>query len=334
MKRTTIADVAKRANVSKSTVSQYLNGRYEYMGEETKKKIEEAIKELKFQPNIVARSLKQKKTSTIGVIVANILHAFQTEVIRAIEDICHQHDYHVIVCNSDDVPEKEKKYIEMLIAKQVDGLIVFPTNRNTDLYKQLVERRYPLVFMDRLVKDVGVDTVLLHNENAAKMAIEHFLEKGYERIGIVTTSLVHQTTPRVERIEGYKKTLNEKDIPIREEYIIALPLEQIKAGLKKMFSVENPPQALLAGNDLALMKILEFTKEQGLSVPNDVALIGIDNPSFAHIYHPALTTIRPPSFEMGKKAADLLFEAIANRKPDQTARIYRFEPELIHRQSV
>lgn len=125
MKRITIQDVARLAGVSKSTISQYLNKRYDYMSEETKKRIEAAINELGYEPNFIARSLKQKKTSTIAVIVANILHSFSTKVIRAVEDYCNENGFHVIVCNADDDPEKEANYIRMLRAKQVDGMIVF-----------------------------------------------------------------------------------------------------------------------------------------------------------------------------------------------------------------
>src|SRR5699024_7590258 len=130
VKRVTISDVAQHAGVSKSTVSQYLNRRYDYMGKNTKEKIESAIKELEYSPNMVARSLKQKSSTTIGVIVANILHVFSTQVIRAIEDFCHDKGFHVIVCNADDNPNKEKTYIDMLRAKQVDGIIAFPTGDN------------------------------------------------------------------------------------------------------------------------------------------------------------------------------------------------------------
>src|SRR5699024_2344939 len=168
-------DVARRANVSKSTVSQYLNKRFNYMGEETKKRIEKAIDDLGYQANVIARSLKQKRTFTIGVIVANILHAFSTQVIRAIEDVCQEHDVHVIVCNADDDQEKEKKYIEMLRAKQVDGLIVLPTGENIELYETMVDTPFPLVFMDRKVKGLKVDTFLLDNEDAVKQAFTHFV---------------------------------------------------------------------------------------------------------------------------------------------------------------
>lgn len=333
MKRVTMADVAEHANVSKSTVSQFLNKRYDYMGEETKKRIEESINELGYQANFIARSLKQKRTSTIGVIVANILHTFSTQVIRAIEDVCNEQDMHVIVCNADDEPVKEKKYIKMLRAKQVDGLIVFPTGGNMDLYESMVQEQYPLVFVDRLVEGLAVDTFLLDNEDAAKMAVDHFIDKGHQRIGMITTSLIRNVTPRVERIEGYKKALKAQGIEPVKEYVKGLELHEIKNGLAEMLALERPPTALLAGNDLTLMEVLKFAKEHNLEIPGDLALINIDDVSFANIYSPPLTTIAQPAFEMGKEAAHLLLDKIEKPKDEREHQIRRFKGELVVRES-
>src|SRR3954465_5055821 len=182
MENVTMADVAKAAGVSKSTVSQFLNKRFEYMGEKTKLKIEEAIAELGYQPNFIARSLKQKRTSMVGIIVANITHYFSTEISRAIEDFFHKHDLHAIVCNADDDPEKEKKYIEMLRAKQVDGLIIFPTGQNNDLYETMVKQGYPVVFVDRKVENLDVFSVITNNTESTYKAIQHFIENGHKNI--------------------------------------------------------------------------------------------------------------------------------------------------------
>ena len=157
---------SKACEVSKSTVSQFLNKRYEYMSELTRERIELAIEELDYRPNIVARSLTQKSTFTVGVIVANILHSFSTHIIRAIENKFYEKGFHIIVCNADDEPDKEKEYIEMLMAKQVDGIIIFPTGGNVDLYKRMKKSGFPLVFMDRTIADLGIETVLLDNDKA------------------------------------------------------------------------------------------------------------------------------------------------------------------------
>jgi LacI family transcriptional regulator, kdg operon repressor len=332
MKTITISDVAKHANVSKSTVSQYLNKRYDYMGEKTKTRIEEAIEELGYQPNIVARSLKQKSTSTIGVIVANILHAFTTQVIRAIEDHCHESDFHIIVCNADEDPEKEKKYIEMLRAKQVDGLIIFPTGGNVTLYQKMLDEKFPVMFMDRSVEEVSIPSFLLDNKKAARLAVDYFVNKGHERIGIVTASIMRSLTPRIERIQGYKEALSDHGIKITDEYIKSSDIDKIQDELKDLFSSDNPPQALLAGNDLALIEILKFIKENNMRIPEDISVVGIDDVSFANLFSPPITTIAQPAFEMGKAAAEQLLETIQKNESKQT-NIHRFEPKLIIRES-
>lgn len=333
MKRTTIVDVAKHANVSKSTVSQYLNRRYEYMGEETKKRIELAIKELGYRPNIIARSLKQKSTMTIGVIVANILHVFSTQVIRAIEDVCNEKNFQVIICNADDNPGKEKEYIDMLRAKQVDGIIAFPTGGNIDLYNQLINERYPLIFMDRLVESISVEAVLLDNAKASHLAIEQFIQKGYRKIAMVSPPVDNNVTPRIERIEGYKKALQKYNLPFEPEYFASGHISEMQPLLQKMFDLSEPPNALLALNDRVLFEVLKFTKKENIQIPKELAVIGIDDVSFSSFYHPALTTIAQPSFEMGKKAAELLLNRISNKNKELDSKVYRYDPELIIRSS-
>lgn len=327
MKKVRIADVARVAQVSPSTVSQYLNKRYHYMSEETKQRIKTAIEELNYQPNYVARGLRQKKTSTIGVIVANILHTFSTEIIRAIEDYCHLNQFHVIVCNADDKPSKEKEYIEMLIAKQVDGFIVFPTGENLAVYEALIDQGYPIVFMDRLGSNGKGPSVLLDNESASKLAVEHFIDEDIHRIGIVTTTINQHLTPRLERVEGYKKALKYNNLPIREEFIIHTDLKDIQKCVQALLHSLHPPEGLIAGNDLTLLEILKLCKKENISIPDELAIIGIDEVPFASAFQPSLTTIAQPTFEMGNKAAELLF-AKMNNDDLSLKNVYRFEPKM------
>lgn len=333
MKRVTINDVAQHASVSKSTVSQYLNKRYEYMSKSTKQRIEHSVKELDYSPNMIARSLTQKSTKTIGVIVANILHTFSTQVIRAVEDYCNEADFHVIVCNADDNPIKEKRYIDMLRDKQVDGIIVFPTSDNSSLYKNLVNVKYPIVFMDRIVPDVSVDTILLDNEAASKLAVDLFVKKGYSRIGMISPFTDKNITPRVERVTGFKKALEMNNIPFNPEYLLSTKTKNIKAGMEKMLYLSQPPDALLASNDFVMFEILKFAKENKFKIPEDIAIIGIDDVSFASFYNPTLTTIAQPAFEMGEKAAQLLLKKIIDNESKVETTIYRFPPRLLKRSS-
>ncbi|WP_106496461.1 LacI family DNA-binding transcriptional regulator [Lentibacillus sp. Marseille-P4043] len=333
MKTITIADVAEHAGVSKSTVSQYLNQRYDYMGEKTKKRIEQAIEELEYSPNIIARSLKQKSTRTIGVIVANILHVFSTQVIRAIEDFCNESNFHVIVCNADDDPSKEKRYIDMLRAKQVDGIIAFPTGGNVALYNELITDNYPVVFMDRIIPEVEIPTILLDNEKASSLAVDQFIGNGYRKIGMVSPPITPWVTPRLERIDGFKKALQAHAIPFQPSYLISGKIGELGEKIHEMLTQSDPPEALVALNDRVLFEILTYTKEHQINIPEDLALIGIDDVSFAGFYNPTLTTIAQPAFQMGKKAAALLLNRIKDKNSVDDQKVYRFEPELIKRES-
>ncbi|TWG30740.1 LacI family DNA-binding transcriptional regulator [Geobacillus sp. C56-T2] len=333
MKKVTMADVAKLANVSKSTVSQYLNKRYEYMSEETRKRIAEAIEELGYQPNVIARSLKQKTTATIGVIVFNMLHMLTTQVLHAIEEECQKRGFQVIVSNSGDDPEKERTYIEMLLAKQVDGLIVFPTGKNEDVYQRLAAERFPLVFVDRMVPGVEVDSVLLDNFGAAEMAVDYLASGGYDRIAIVTPPLVPYNVPRMERLAGFRAAMAKRGLDIDDRNIIAADPAALPEELKKRFADPRRPNALFAINDLTLMGVLRFVKENAIRMPDELALINIDDVPFADIYTPALTTIAQPTFAMGKKAAEQVFLQI-DRKRSGKPHVFRFSPVLMERTSI
>ena len=222
----------------------------------------------------------------------------------------------------------------MLRAKQVDGLFIFPTGGNVELYQSMVRENYPIVFIDRIVAEINnVDTVLLENENASYTATEMLIKNGHRNIAIITQAINRNISPRLERIQGYKKALQNYDIPLIDEYIKALDINQIETGLEKMFSISNPPTAIIAGNDLSLMEILNFIKKNNYNVPQDIAVISIDDVPFANIFDPPLTTIKQPTFKIGRKAAELLINKIENPDEKIEAKIYRFRPELMIRKS-
>lgn len=333
LKSTTIADVAELADVSKSTVSQFLNGRYEYMSERTRERIELAIGELDYRPNIVARSLKQKSTFTIGVIVANILHSFSTQIIRAVENSFRENGFHIIVCNADDEPEKEREYIEVLMAKQVDGFIIFPTGGNLDLYSRMKRQRIPIVFMDRKIEDMEIATVMLDNEHAATLAVNDLVENDYRNISIVTTSIIRNISPRVERIQGYKHALKLHEIPVNPEYIKTSDADKVSVVLEELFALAIPPEAIIAGNDIVLIEVLKYIKQHGIRIPEDIAVIGIDEVSFASFYTPTITTISQPAIEMANHAVKLLLNQINDKSTPVEVGVFRFKASLIKRES-
>lgn len=330
MGKATIGDVAARAGVSKSTVSQFLNKRYQHMGQETRVKIEEAIEALDYRPNVLARGLKQKRTGAIGVIVANIMHRLSTEICRGIEDYCQEQDISVILCNSDEDGEKEKKYAEMLQAKQVDGIILLPTGKNGPLYKNLAKQGYPILFMDRRVEGVKADTIVVNNREAVTRAVEHLASLGHRSIALATGPLTIST--RTERTEGFRAAMSGLGLECESRNIINAEISSLKERFRKRFEEPEPPTALIAGNDLVLLEALAFVKEQGLRVPEDLALVAFDNIPFAHLLTPTLTTINQPSLEMGRKAAERMIARIRAEEAPEAAE-FVFECELAMRES-
>ncbi|MCL6602510.1 MAG: LacI family transcriptional regulator [Paenibacillus sp.] len=334
MKKLTIEDVAQKAGVSKSTVSQFLNKRFKYMSEATKNRIAAVIEELNYQPNGLARSLKQNRTHMVGIIVANIDYSLSIQCIRAIENELQSRGIQVIICNADENAEKESKYVETLVARQVDGLIIFPTGNNPSSYTRLTEAQFPLVFMDRLVEGVTTQSLLLDNEMAVKLGISELVRNGHERIALLSLPLgEYSITPRKERMSGYKKAMEEAGLSLNEKYICSVPREEIAAEVKRLLELSEPPTALLASNDIVLAEILKYANKQAISIPNDLSVVGIDDVEFAHIYNPVITTIRQPAYEMGMQAAKIMLSCIEDMG-SYVPITYRFLPSLQQGQSV
>jgi LacI family transcriptional regulator, kdg operon repressor len=334
MKKVTMLDVAVKAGVSKSTVSQYINNRYEFMAESTRIRIQEAIRELGYIPNFVAKSLKQKKSSTIGVIVANILHTFSTEIIRAIGDACETSHFHMFVCNADDNPEKEREYINMLLAKQVDGLIIFPTADNMCLYEELKRSNFPVVFVDRKLEQPIYPTLMLNNEMAAELAVKELLKKGHTKIGAVSMSISLKVSPRIERISGFKKTLAGNGILPNDNWIITAERKEILPALEQLWLQDDRPEAFFATNDLSLIELLKFLRKKKVTIGKDVSVIAVDDSDFLEIAATPITAIKQPTFEIGKDAAETLFKLIAEPDLQDSYDIRRYDPALIERESV
>lgn len=304
-KKITMEDVAQAAGVSKSTVSQYLNQRFSYMSEETRNKVAKTIEDLDYRPNFLARSLKLKRTLTVGIIIANILHKFSTEVIRAVEDYFHEIGYNVIICNSDNNPEKEKQYIEMLLSKQVDGILVIPTEENVDLYNSLVAKKIPLVFIDRKVKNVNVPAIVTNNDEASHQITEYLINVGYKNVVFISEPL--KTYTRVQRMVGYKKASKENN---RQPIILSGQLDALPENIEE-FIKENPGSlAIIAANDLVFQVVMEQMRYHDLVAGEDFSIIVFDDIPLAKILKPTITTVVQPSSKIGKEASRVLLELI------------------------
>lgn len=302
MKRITIKDVAERAGVSTSTVSQYLNGRYNYMGEETKLRIEKAVTDLEYRPNFMARNLKSRSTKTIGIIVSNILHHFAVSMTRKIEDYCDDDGYNLIICNADDDSEKEEKYINNLIEKQVDGLIIMPTTGNDELYKKLSSQNFPVVFIDRFMEEVDIPSFKLDNHHAVTLAYDYLTKQKVEHYCYIGASDSMNITPRLERLEQFKKLTPRQKVITGES-------DELYNRIDTEFT-NTQSNGIILANDFALMAFLKYANHKKLDLMNENHLIAIDDLPLADVYRPQISTVAQPIEKIAQNAYRQLMKHI------------------------
>ncbi|MEN6411460.1 MAG: substrate-binding domain-containing protein [Veillonellales bacterium] len=329
----TINDVAAKAGVSKSTVSRYLNGRYECMSLGTKEKITQVIAELDYHPNAVARSLKQKSTKTIGAIVANILNPFSTSIVRGVEDYCKQSGFNLILCNADDDPVKEKEYITMLMTKQIDGLMINTTGHNNALL-QGVTQQIPVVLIDRKVAAIKADTVTADSCRGAYLAVRHLIGLGHTRIALLALPCAN-ISPRLERVQGYKQALTDCGLPVDERLVVETCTAQavVLERIKQLLAMNPRPTALFGVNNLMTMSIIKALKKLAIPIPADMAVIGFDDWEWAELLEPPVTVIAQPTYDMGKKAGELLLKRIKSGRAGKRPSVIVYPPALVVRKS-
>ncbi|MEK3992256.1 LacI family DNA-binding transcriptional regulator [Robertmurraya sp. FSL R5-0851] len=332
--RVTIADVAKHAGVSKSTVSRILNGNYGQNTQETIDKVLRIIKELDYRPNMLAQSLKSMKTNVIGIILSNLKNPFWARVLEGVEDTCRLNGYSLMICNSNEDPLLEDEHIKGFQMKQVDGIIINPTVKNDFLYKSIVEKQFPFVTINRKIFGLDVDLVTMDNVAGAFAGVEHLLRNGKKSIALFVYT-PDNISPRLDRIEGYKKALTKNGVMVEDSliHIIEEKKGMVKETVKRILSENyNRPEAIFSTNNMMTLEILEGIKELGLNVPDDISLLGYDETVWSMHLDPPLTTVNQPSYEMGELAAKRLIELI-EKKGDKEPTINVLQPNLIIRES-
>lgn len=306
-----IEDVAREAGVSTATVSRVLSGK-PYVSDALRLKVLNAVQELNYRPSRVARSLRVQRSSIIGLIISDIQNPFFTSVVRAVEDVAQQKGFSVILCNSDESIEKEQAYIDLMLDEHVSGLIVSPTATDNDIYRRLVEAAVPVVAIDRRVVDTPIDTVVGDNVQAAYEIVSHLIENGYRRIGAVLG--VPDASTGAERYSGYVQALTSHGIATDPALVrTGMPRSNIGYDLTLgLLQSENPPDAIFTGNNLLTIGALRAIDELGLRIPDDVALAAFDEMEWMFLVKPALTVVAQPTYAMGKRAAELLLQRIAD----------------------
>ncbi|MCX7780865.1 MAG: LacI family transcriptional regulator [Negativicutes bacterium] len=330
----TINEVAAKAGVSKSTVSCYLNEKFEAMSPETRARIAAVIAELDYRPNALARSLKQKRTHTIAAIVANILNPFSTTIIRGAEDCCQKAGMNLILCNADDKPDKEKEYIEMLLAKQVDGLIINTTGSNNALIREVCAHT-PVVLIDRKAPEAACDTIAVNGRDGSRQAVDHLVKLGHRRIAMFTLPY-RNISPREDRVLGFQEALARHGLEFDPELLIETEAAEDRIAFHMRALVARGilrPTAVFGANNLVTMAIIKALKALNIAVPRDMAVIGFDDWDWAALIDPPVTVVAQPAYEMGAKAAAVLIKRLTAGKAARKPAVVTYKPQLIVRKS-
>jgi LacI family transcriptional regulator len=308
-KKPTQYDVAQRAGVSQATVSHILNNSTTIsLPEETRQRVLAAMTDLGYIPDRAARSLRTNKTYTIATIIPDITNPFYPTFVRGIQDITKQNSYDLIIYNSDGILDEERQSLNSVKQNRVDGLIVVPFHLEEN---NLLEVNIPIVqLIQKPLVPTVLDSVFIDNVAAARKVVEHLIERGHTRIGMIAGE--ENTPPRQNRILGYQQAIAEHHIPLDEILIRGGDFTE-KGGyetMQEILRISPSVTAVFAANDLMAMGALTAIHEAGLRVPQDIAVAGIDDIPAAHLVTPSLTTITQYQQNIGQRAAEMLFERL------------------------
>jgi len=328
----TVADVAQRAGVSVSTAARVLSGRG-YASDDTRRIVLEAAKELGYVPNQVARSLRTRRTSMIGLLIGDVENSFYSVIAKNVGSVAKDAGYHVVLCNSDDDPAIEREYLTLLDGMRVDALIVTPTADNARHLGRLMEGGMVIVQVDRRVEGLPADAILVDNEAGAAGAVSHMIEAGHTRIGILTGELDVLTAHG--RLLGYERALKEHDVPVRQELIKTGSFHREHAidNAIDLIRADPAPTAILAANNILAEATLIALDREGLRVPRDVSVVAFDDVPWMSMVEPPVTAVRQPVADMARSAAELALRRLRDGREERPSSVV-FGTELVVRGSV
>jgi LacI family transcriptional regulator len=329
--KVTIKDVARKAGVSPATASR-VAGNYGYTSKAIQQKVKLAIQELGYHPNTIARSMVTKSTHTLGLIVTDITNPFFAHLMRSVEDVTWEAGYTLFLANTDENTQREEAVIRTILERQVDGLILVPATSQPMPYLQhFIQQGIPLVLLDRNVKGIAADAVMVDNENGAYQAVMHLIRLGHRRIGMVIDNLDISTN--AERLAGYRRAFREVDLPVNECLIQSCQFTELSAFnlTTEMLNHPQRPTALFAANNFMTLGILRAAQEANLRIPGDLALVGFDDLEWTALSDLQITAIAQPVQELGNVAAKRLLMRLQG---DQTSPMeIRLKTKLIIRKS-
>ena len=309
----TIMDVANKAFVSKATVSHVLNGT-RFVEPDTRLRVEQAIAELGYSPNALARSLTTNRTGTIGIVVSDASNYFFGELLRGAEDYLRPSNFASIICNTDEILEHEEHYLNLLLRQRVEGIIAAATSQKWSILQEAEHRHVPIVFVDRLFAGMHGPYVGANNAQGARLAAQHLIDSGHRKIGIIAG--FQRLSSMQERMEGFKQALAQNAVPLPCEWVVpsTLSIEAGRTSAHQVLSLPDRPSALFVSNNFLMLGVLQAVKEMGLRCPEDISLVGFDDHPWASVCAPPLSVVGQPAREIGRTAAEML-HALINGTP-------------------
>jgi len=310
-------DVARLADVSLATVSAVVNGTAPVSPIRTRR-VRKAMDALDYHPDYVARSLKTGRTNVVGMVVPDITNPFYPLVVRAIEQTAYEAGYSIILCNSNEEPAREQHHLKTLFARRVDGVLLSCTDVSS-AYESLVKRHFPIVFVDRRPPGLPVSAVAMDNVDAAYQATRHLIDLGHERIAILIGN--PRLSTHIERLEGFRKAMQDKPLPIRGEYLCTSEIQTesaYQAG-RALLALPEAPTAIICSNNRLLLGLIRAIREAGVACPGAVSVVGFDDNVWTGNFNPSVTAIAHPTYEIGRQAMTMLLKRIRGEGQDARA---------------
>lgn len=332
-KEITIYDIAKALDISPATVSRGLKD-HPGIRKDTKKRILEAAREMGYQHNTFARSLRIKRTNTIGVVIPRLNSYFMSTVIAGMEKVANLHGYNLIISQSQESAKKEIASVNTMFNSRVDGLMVSLAyeTENIDHFDSLLKKDIPIIFFDRIVEHSKCTSITIDNVRAGFDATSHLLDQGCKRIVYIGGNLSRNVY--TDRMNGYKQALSQRGIAFDPNLIIINNLSD-QAGTEaaqQILQMEHRPDGIFAANDTSAVGCIGELKRAGIQIPEDIAVVGFNNDPIARVVEPNLTTINYPGLEMGEVAASTLINGL-NKQPGANLNTLVLRHSLIIRPS-
>jgi LacI family transcriptional regulator len=332
--RATIHDIAKKLNITASTVSRALND-HPRISEETKKTVRKAAQKIGYQPNNIAAALRNGKSNIIGIIVPTADRSFFSSVVRGIEEIANTARYNVMICQTYDNYEKEVATVQALLNARVDGVIASFAKETQDFghFSKIKERGIPLIFFDRSNDDLEVSQVVIDDFLGGYKATEHLIQQGCKRIAHFTN--IRKISIYKDRLRGYREALLANGLPFDESLVVEsnLQLDDGRNSMLQLLKMRNIPDAIFSASAFGAVGALQVSKEKGIKVPEQIAIVGFSNEIFTSFTDPTLSTIEQHSKRIGNSAAEIFLQEISESNTKFIPQKIVLKPELIVRQS-